>query len=228
MNSKFVLVSALAAGLMAAAGSAQTTTSQAPAAPATENAPAAAAQPHATPAKIALIEFEQVAAATNEAQKAIAEIQKKYGPQKAQFDARKAEIDSLSKKLQNPPATMGDDEKASIARDIDTKQKQLQRDADDAQNSYASDVQEELAKVEKKLGPIVVKYVQQNGYTMLLDNTGQPQQGGLNILWAPGTDISQAIVDAYNASSGVSAPASSSTTHPHPATATPKPATPKQ
>jgi outer membrane protein len=51
-----------------------------------------------------------------------------------------------------------------------------------------------------------MKYVKDNGYTMLLDNTGQPQQGGLNVLWAPGTDISQAVVDAYNKESGVAAP----------------------
>jgi outer membrane protein len=69
----------------------------------------------------------------------------------------------------------------------------------------------------------VIKYVQQNGYTMLLDNTGPPQQGGLSVLWAPGTDISQAVVDAYNATTpGVTAPAPSA-----PSAARPRPAAPK-
>jgi len=224
MNSKFVLVSALVAGALATAGMAQTASPQAPAAPTT--APAAPPPPQAIPAKIALIELTEVAAATNEGQKAVADLQKKYEPQRAKLEALKTEIDSLTKQLQSAPATMSDDEKASRARTIDTKQKQLQRDAEDAQNSYGADVQDAIGKVIQKLGPVLVKYVQQNGYTMLLDNTGQPQQGGLNILWG-GTDISQAAVDAYNASSGVAAPAPSAPSAARPRPAAPKPAAPK-
>jgi outer membrane protein len=102
----------------------------------------------------------------------------------------------------------------------------LQRDGDDASTQYASEAQDAIAKVVGKLGPIVVKYVQANGYTMLLDNTGQPQQGGLNLLWG-GTDISQAVVDAYNTASPSSAPVPSAPSAARPRT-TPKPAAPKQ
>jgi outer membrane protein len=178
-------------------------------------------------AKIAFIELEEVAAATNEGQKAVTDVQKKYEPQKARLEALKTDIDSLTKQLQSAPATMTEEEKASRARDIDTKQKQLQRDADDAQTSYNNDVQDSIAKILRKLGPVVVKYVQENGYTVLLDNTGQPQQGGLNILWG-GTDISQAVVDAYNAGSGVAAPMPSAPSATRPRPAAPKPAAPKQ
>ncbi|MBS1823546.1 MAG: OmpH family outer membrane protein [Acidobacteria bacterium] len=200
MNRNIVLASALAAAFPTVFLHAQT--AAAPAAAAT--APAAVA-PQAVPAKIAIIEYEQVAAATNEGQRALQELQTKYQPKKAQLDALGAEIESLQKQLQAAPATMTDDERASRARTIDTKQKQYQRDAEDATNAYNSDVQEAIGKVAQKLGPVVIKYVQQNGYTMLLDNNGQ-QQGGLTLMWAPGTDISQAVVDAYNASSGVAAP----------------------
>jgi len=75
-----------------------------------------------------------------------------------------------------------------------------------------------------------MKYVQQNGYTMLFDNNGQQQGGGLTLLWAPGADISQAIVDAYNASSGVAAPPPSAPSATRPRTtvpSAPKPAAPK-
>jgi outer membrane protein len=225
MNFKLVLVSALAAGFLTIAGIAQTTSPQAPATHAT--APAAPPPPQAIPAKIAFIELEEAAAATNEGQSAVTEIQKRYQPQKDKLDALKADIDSLTKQLQNAPATMSDEEKASRARDIDTKQKQLQRDADDAQTSYNSDVSDAIAKILQKFGPVVVKYVQENGYTMLLDNTGQPQQGGLNLLWG-GTDISEAVVQLYNSSSKVAAPAPSAPSAPRPRPAAPKPAAPKQ
>jgi outer membrane protein len=233
MISKLVLVSALAAGGIATAGIAQTASPQAPATPAPApatapaTAPAPLPAPQAVAARIALIELIDAAAATNEGQKAVADIQKKYEPTKAKMDALKADIDSLTKQLQNAPATMSDDEKASRARNIDTKQKQLQRDADDAQTAYGSDVQEAIQKIEQKLGPVIVKYLQQSGFSMLLDNTGPPQQGGLNLLWAPGTDITEAIVSAYNATTpGVVAPPTApSAARPRPAAT--KPAAPK-
>jgi outer membrane protein len=235
MNRNVALVTALAAGMTSAAGVAQTAGSQAPAtapttAPAT--APAATRVPvQAIPAKIAVIEYEQATAATNEGQRALQALQKKYEPQKNQLQALQTEIESLTKQVQSAPATMSDDERASRARTIDTKQKQLQRDGDDATNAFNAELQDTLGAIAKKLGPIVIKYVQDNGFTMLLDNTGQ--QGGVSLLWLQqGTDISQAVVDAYNASSGVGAPAvpsAPSAARPRPTTTTPaKPQTPKQ
>ena len=113
-------------------------------------------------------------------------MQKKYEPKKNQLQRLQSEIDSLTKQLQSAPATMRDEERASRARTIETKQKQLQRDGEDATAAFNADLQETLGTVAKKLGPIVIKYVQDNGYTMLLDNTGQ--QGGISVLWTlPGT-----------------------------------------
>jgi outer membrane protein len=229
MNRTFALVTALAAGITSAAGVAQTAGTPASAPPAT--APARPAL-QVVPGKIAVIEFEQAAAATNEGQRTLLALQKKYEPQKAQLQTLQNEIESLTKQLQSAPATMPQDERDSRARTIDVKQKQYQRDGEDATNAFNAEMQDALGGVAKKLGPIVMKYVQDNGYTMLLDNTGQ--QGGLSILWyQPGTtDISQAVVDAYNASSGVTAPAvpsAPSATRPHPTTTTPaKPQAPKQ
>jgi outer membrane protein len=227
MNRNFALLTALAAGMTSAAGVAQTASTPAPA-PTT--APASSPV-QVVQAKIAVIEYEQATAATNEGQRALQALQKKYEPQKNQLQALQTEIDSLTKQLQSAPTTMTDEERASRARTIDTKQKQLQRDGEDATNAFNAELQDTLGAIAKKMGPIVIKYVQDSGYTMLLDNTGQ--QGGLAVLWTqPGTtDISQAVVDAYNASSGVAAPAVPSApapARPRPTTTTPKPAAPKQ
>jgi outer membrane protein len=225
MNSKLVLVSALAAGVLTTAGMAQTASPQAPATHPT--APTAPPPPQAIPAKIAFIELAEVAAATNDGQKAVQDVQKRYQPQKDKLDTLKTEIEALTKQLQSPPATMSDEEKAARARDLDTKQKQLQRDADDAQTSYNSDVQDAIGQIIRKLGPVVVKYVEQNGYTVLLDNTGQAQQGGLNLLWG-GTDISEAVIAAYNATAKAAGPGPSVPSAPRPTPGTPKSSAPKQ
>ena len=221
MNRTLALVAALAAGTVSAAGVAQTATPHTVAA--THSDSPAAVAPQAVPAKIALIEYEQAAAATNEGMHNLQELQNKYEPKKTQLQALAQEIDTLKKQMQSAPATLSEADRASRLRAIDTKEKQLNRDGEDASNAYNADVQEALGKVAKKLGPVVIKYVQSNGYTMLLDNTGQ--QGGIGVLWTlPGTDISQAVVDAYNASSGVAAPTPSA---PAPA-ARPRAAAPKQ
>ena len=227
MNRTIAFLTALAAGMTCAAGVSQTAGSQT-AAPSSTARPAPPA-PHATPAKIALIEYEQVAASTNEGQRNLQVLQKKYEPKKEQLQALAQEIETLKKQMQSAPATLSESDRASKQREIDTKEKQLQRDGEDAQSAYSGELQQTIGGVAKKLGPVVIKYVQENGYTMLLDNTGQ--QGGLSVLWTqPGTtDISQAIVDAYNASSGVPAPtpsAPSPTTRPR--SSTPRSPAPKQ
>jgi outer membrane protein len=224
MNRTLTLVSALGAGLMTVAGVAQTAGPQATT-PTTPSAAVAPVAPQAVPAKIALIAYEQVTAATNEGQRSIQEIQKKYEPKKTQIDSLSTEVDSLKKQLQSAPATLSDSERASRLRAIDTKEKQLQRDAEDAQTAYNADLQEALGKVMQKIGPTVVKYVQDNGYTLLLD-IGQ-QQGGVSVMWAaPGTDISQAIITAYNTTSGVAAPVPSAPTPAAPARSHTTPARP--
>jgi Skp family chaperone for outer membrane proteins len=239
MNRSLVLVTALGAGLSTAAATAQT----AAPAPAPAGAAAAAANantppppPQAIPAKIALIAFEQAVFATNEGQRAVQEVQKKYEPKKAQIDSLAQEVDSLKKQLQSAPATLSDEERANRLKNIDTKEKQLNRDAEDANNAYQADLQDAYAKVARKVSQTVQNYVAQNGYTLLLDVSNQQNS---NVMWAsqnPNIDITLAVVNAYNASSGVAAPPPSAPSagapaapRPRPTTpATTKPATPKQ
>jgi Skp family chaperone for outer membrane proteins len=224
MNRTLVLVSALGAGLMTAAGMAQTPASTAPASQPAAEAPVT---PQAIPAKIALVAFEQAVFATNEGQLAVQGVQKKYEPKKAQIDTLAQEVDSLKKQLQSAPATLSDEERATRLKNIDTKEKQLNRDAEDAQTAYNADLQEAYGKVAAKVSVTLKKYVSDNGFTLLLDVSNQQS----NVMWAvPSTDVTQAVVTAYNASSGVAAPAPSAPApnRPRPTTTTPRSTAPKQ
>lgn len=227
MNRTFVLLTVLGAGLMTTAGVAQATAPQAPAAPATQPA---GVKPEAVPAKIALVAFEQAVFATNEGQRNVQEVQKKYEPKKAQIDTLSQEVDSLKKQLQSAPATLSDEERTARLKSIDVKEKQLNRDAEDAQTAYNADLQEAYAKLAQKMSGTVKSYVAENGFTLLLDVSNQQSA----VMWAlPNTDVTQAVVEAYNATSGVAAPppAAPSASRPRPAVAKPapaKPAAPKQ
>ena len=226
MNRTLVLVSALGAGLATSAGWAQTSGPQATAAPATAPAAAAAAPvaPQAIPAKIALIAFEQAVFATNEGQRAVQDVQKKYEPKKAQIDTLAQEVDSLKKQLQSAPATLSDEERASRLKAIDTKEKQLNRDAEDAQTAYNADLQESYAKVAQKVSVTTKQYVAQNGFTLLLDVSNQQSA----VMWASqNTDVTQAVVDSYNKTSGLAAPPPSAPSASRPTTTTPRSTTPR-
>lgn len=199
MNRPLAFAAALAAGLTPHLVFAQTP------APAAATAPATAA-PQAVPAKIAVIAFEQAVVATNEGQRAVADVQKKYEPKRSQIESQSGEVESLKKQVQALPANTSDDERANRYKAIDTKEKQLQRDAEDAQNSYNNDLQEAIGKVAQKVGATAVKYSQDSGFTLML-NVGGQQQAPNPVLWfSQGTDITQAVVNAYNTSSGVAAP----------------------
>jgi Skp family chaperone for outer membrane proteins len=231
MNRNLVLVSALGAGLMTAAGMAQTPAAPAPTTPAPQPAAdAAPPPPQAIPAKIALVAFEQAVLATNEGQRAIQDIQVKYKPKKDQIDTLSQEVDSLKKQLQSAPATLTDAERATRLKTIDTKEKQLNRDAEEAQTSYNAELQEAYSKIAPKVSAALKKYVSDNGYTLLLDVSSQQS----NVMWiGPNIDVTQAVVAAYNASSGIAAPTPSAPSapaapRPHPASTTPKPTAPKQ
>ncbi len=226
MNRTVVVTLALSAGLMAAPSFAQT----AGAAPATSPAATApSAAPQAVPAKVALIAFEQAVFSTNEGQVAVQTVQKKYEPRKAQIDSLSNEVDTLKKQAQAAPATSSEEERQARLRTIDTKEKQLNRDAEDATNAYQADLQEAYGKVAQKFSGVMKNYCQTAGFTLLLDVSNQAS----NVMWAlQTTDITQAAVDAYNKSSGVAAPppsapsasgpAGTRTTTPRPSTTTPR------
>ena len=214
MNRNVTLLTALGASLSLSPFA----LAQAAAAPAgTAPASAAAPAPQAVAAKIALINFEQVVLASNEGQTVTASTQKKFEPKKNEIDREAAEVDTLKKNLQ-AGSTLSDEEKATRLRDIDNKEKKLNRDAEDAQTQYNTEWQEGLGKVAAKLNTVMQTYVQQNGFTLLLDVSSQTS----NVLWAlQTTNVSQAVVDAYNKQSGVAAPPPPA---PSAARSTPRPA----
>ena len=213
MNRTLTLLTALGAGLALAPFVA----AQAPAAPA-----AAAPAPVAMDAKIALVNFEQVVLASNEGQVVTANTQKKFEPKKNEIEKLAADVDGLKKQASAPAIT--DEAKAKLLREIDTKEKELNHQAEDAQTAYNAEWQEGLAGVAQKIAGTMKKYAADSGFTLLLDVSSQQS----NVLWAvPQTDISQAVVDLYNKQSGIAAPPPPSPSASKPATAAPRPAAPK-
>src|SRR5207244_6476041 len=95
-----------------------------------------------------------------------------------------------------------DESRGTLEKQIESKQKSLDRQVQDARE-HAQNQQNEIAqKILQKMAPIVVKYANDNGFGVIID-TSNPWPNG-PVLWAgPSVDITKPIVDAYNAQSGV-------------------------
>jgi len=155
------------------------------------------------PTKIGVITFQLVVAQTNEGQRNFADLQKKYLPRENALKAQNDEIESLTKQLQAQAATLSEAARATQARTIDEKKKKLDRDAEDLRTEGGQEANEMYNTLASKVYDVVVSYAQQQGYTLVLDFT---QQQSPILMATPTTDISKAVLDAYNQKSGVPAP----------------------
>jgi outer membrane protein len=203
----------LALVFMLASGFALSAAAQSPSVPATQ----------AIPAKVAVVAFQTAVGQTYEFQRSYADLQKKYEPKKNQLKTMADEIDGLEKQLQAQGDKLSDAERASRAKVIDEKKKQAQRFAEDAQNDLQGEMQEIYNGVAGKVYDTLTTYATQQGFTLVLDGTTSQQQAPVVLYASQTTDITKAIIDAYNVKSGVPPPPPQAA----PSASAPKPAAPK-
>ena len=184
--------------------------------------------------KIAVINFQAAVAQTNEGQRNFSELQKKFDPKRTQLKALQDEIDNLKKQLQASGDKLSDTERQTRLKTIDDKEKEYQRTGEDASNDFQQEMQQTYQQLAEKVYGTLQSYAEQNGYSVVLDAAASQQQAP-TVLWASKTtDITAAVIQAYNAKSGVPAPATPSSVPSAPApthTTTPRPSgttTPKQ
>jgi outer membrane protein len=197
--------------------------------PALPAAPSAAATtPDTTVAagtgnKIGAINIEQAIFASNEGQRDFEALSKKLEPKQTELKNMNDEVESLKKQLSNQGEKLNEDSRGTLVKQVEEKQKRLERSVQDARDDAQSQQNEIAQRILQKMAPIIVKYAGDKGFGLIMDTSNPWPQGP--VLWAgPSVDITKAIVDAYNAQSGVAAPTRPITTKP--AGTSSKPATP--
>lgn len=157
--------------------------------------------PLISPSKIGTINIQSAIVATNDGQKDLQVLEKKFDPKKNELKSLSDEINSLKKQLETQGPKLNDDARANLARQIDSKQKSLGRAQEDAQNDFAEQQNEVIQRILQKLLPIVSKYAKDNGISLVVD--GSKPWPEWPILWAsPSIDITKVVVDIYNLQSG--------------------------
>lgn len=203
MKRNFVTLAALASCLTLSAAA------QSPAV-AAANAPSTPAGPP----KIAVIVFQEAVAQTNDFQRRFADLQKKYDPKRQQIKTLNDDIASLQKQLQAQSATLSDAERATKAKQLDDKQKELKRTGEDAQGDFQQDMQQTFATVAEKVAATIEGYAKEHGYSVVLD---RDQQVPVVLYASDSVDITKPIIEAYNVKSGIPAPEHSAAAAPAPA-----------
>jgi outer membrane protein len=220
----FSLSVVFSSAAMAQTASAPTTASAA--APASAAGTPASGNPAATPTKIGVVNIQDAILATEEGKKEFDTLQQRFSPKQAELKNLNDDIENLKKQYQAQADKLSDEEKNTRAKNIDTKQKTLQRTYEDAQAEFQQAEQELINRIGGKMLTTLQKYAQANGYSIVLD-VSNPQTSP--VLWATqGNVITKELVDAYNVENpvaGAGKPASSAPAT-RPAAPAPRPAVP--
>jgi outer membrane protein len=228
MTSKFLRLFLAVAALFLISATAQTA-----AAPMGGSAPAAPS-PVATGSgtKIGTINIEAAIVGTNEGRRDFDELNKKFEPKRTQLTGQNDELDGLKKQLSTQGDKLSPDALASLQKQIESKQKSLERSGQDFQEEYGSQQNEIAQRILQKMAPMIVKYAQENAFGMIVDTSKPWPQSP--VLWFDGEkiDVTKPVVEAYNAQSNVPPPAAGAAKPPAAkpgtgASTTPKPAAPK-
>ena len=202
MKSKFTrsllaMAFVISVGALAQTGSAAANPAAAPAAA----APAATG----TGTKIGTISMEQAIFATNEGRRDFEALGKKLEPKQNELKGQNDEIESLKKQLNTQGDKLNEEARANLVKQIETKQKTLDRQLQDAREDAQNQQNEIAQRILQKLGPVLIKYATDNGFGMIVD-TSQPWPQSPVVWWGESVDVTKPVVDVYNSQSGVAPP----------------------
>lgn len=168
-------------------------------------APATSAPVGPAPNKVGIINIQNAIVLTNEGKRDLEALEKKFEPTRTSLQGLQKEITDLQGQLKTQGDKLNDDARNKMVKDIESKQKSFQRQAEDAQADYQSQQGDVVNRVGQKLMEVIDKYAKQNGFSLIVD-VSNPQGP---VLWASASaDVTQEIANLYNAQSGVAAPAS--------------------
>jgi outer membrane protein len=161
-----------------------------------------------TATRIGIIDIQRAVTSTTEGKRDLEALNKKYEPRQAALQKQASEIQELRKQL-SASDKMTDDARAALLKKLEQKRIDLRHDGESVRADYQIDQREIVSRILKKMAPVVDKYAKDNGYAMIFDAQFWPQGP---VLWAnaAATDVTGAVVSAYNAQATAAVPATNS------------------
>ena len=119
--------------------------------------------------KIAIINMQDALMRTQEGQELMRELQKKYGPTRQRLESQRQELQSLRDQLSRGANTMSDEARRKLTREIQSKERSMQRDAEDAQQEFTETQQKASGAMGQKLIAVIDKHAKANGFSIVFD-----------------------------------------------------------
>jgi outer membrane protein len=152
---------------------------------------------------IVVLNFNAAVLGTAEAQRSLSALQKKYSPREQQLQKLTDDIEASKKTLNETGAKQTEAEKDQRLQELGTKEKQLQREAEDFKNDSQSESQQAFQQIAQKVFSFVQEFSQQHGYAVVLERGTDTAP----VVWyaAGNLDITDQIIKAYDAKFGLGA-----------------------
>jgi outer membrane protein len=155
--------------------------------------------PSSTGQAIVTVSFNAVVLQTAEAQKSLGALQARFAPKEEHLKALNVEVETLRKQL---AANSGSDdaERTARGRSLESKERQLQREADDFKADSQGESEQIYQHIAQKVYAFLQSYSQQHGYTLVIERGSDASP----VVWyaAANTDITDEVIKAYNVQAG--------------------------
>jgi outer membrane protein len=152
--------------------------------------------------KAAVIDMQGAILQTKDGQKATADLKTKFGPKEQEISKRGQDLVAKQAEFQKTAATLSDTARANAQRDIESIQKILQRDTDDARADVQAEENRLLGTIMQKMQAVMQRYAADKQISMIVDLSSQPN----NLLYADkSVNITTDIIAAYDAASNAPA-----------------------
>ncbi len=119
--------------------------------------------------KIAIINMQDAVMRTQEGQKLARELQEKYGPTQQRLETQQQEIVNLRDQLSRGANTMSDEVRRKLTREIQTKERSMQRDVEDARQEFNDTQQKAAGAMFQKMVAVIDKHAKTNGFSIVFD-----------------------------------------------------------
>lgn len=160
-------------------------------------AQAGSAPGHTLPTSgIVTFSFNSAILGTAEAQRDFDSLQKKLAPRQQQLQKLSDALEAEKKQLTESSSKLTESDRTQSISDINLKDKELQREADNLKSDFETESQQIYQRVAQKLYAFLQEYAQQHAYTAILERGSEAAP----VVWyaANNIDITEEVVKAYD------------------------------
>jgi len=134
--------------------------------------------------KIGYVDLSKILNESPAAKAAQKKLEQEFSPRNKQLEAQAKKLNSKREKLQKEAELMSGDQIESLKRKIVKSERDLQRDAKEAQEDFKLRRRDELGKIENRLKEVILSIAEGGSYDMIFTNsdvTYASDKSGINI-----------------------------------------------